>query len=229
MASSRSQKQYSEGPGGSRAQGKYSTEQTCDALKCFVSLQLPDVGEGALQIRVFQEPCPRQSQRAVQPSFTVIMVLYWKRRNLWPWWYSTSNRTVQALVWKIIETGSLERLPSNQAIILSLRLGFLHVVVNSLANNSILFGWLVDYFYFCTEVVTWNWCSKSLSHRWTVHFCAGIETLSFAVNLRTDTRWKQISEMYINFCSFLPFRLEKMTAWQVSRIPIFRRLLPGSE
>lgn len=135
---------------------------------------------------------------------------------------------LQALVWEIIETGSLERLPSNQAITLSLRLGFLHDVVNSLANNSILFGLLVNYFYFCTEVVTWNWYSKSLSCRWT-HFCAGIETLSFAVNLRTDTRWKQISEMYIHSCSFLPLRLEKMTAWQVSRIPIFRRLLPGSE
>lgn len=78
MASSRSQKQYSEGPGGSRAQGKYSTEQSYDALKCFISLQLPDVGEGALQITVFlgQEPCPRQSQRAVQFFFAVIMVLY---------------------------------------------------------------------------------------------------------------------------------------------------------
>lgn len=51
----------------------------------------------------------------------------------------TGKDSVQALVWEV-KTGNLQRFPSNQAIILSLRLDFLHVVVNSLANNGILFA-----------------------------------------------------------------------------------------
>lgn len=127
----------------------------------------------------------------------------------------TGQNPVQALVWEVIKTGNLQRLPSNQAVILSQRLGFLHVVVNSLANTSILFG-LVGYF--CAEVVIWNWCSESLRCRWTALFYAGIETLSSTVNLRTDTRWKQLSEMYVS----VHFFFSGWKRWQHGRCQEFQ-------
>lgn len=60
----------------------------------------------------------------------------------------TGQDPEQALVWVVTETGNLQRLPSNQAIALSLGLCFLHVVVHSLANNGILFGYVGELFLF---------------------------------------------------------------------------------
>lgn len=60
----------------------------------------------------------------------------------------TGQDPLQALVCEVIETGNLQRLSSDQASILSLRLDTLYVVVNSLANNSILFGFVSELFLF---------------------------------------------------------------------------------
>lgn len=95
MASSRHEKQYREGPGGSRAQGKYSADEDYSVLRWLfrtgceeaprsggvhfpcLSLQLCSVGEGALQIGVLQELRSKewQNKEACQP-FTVTGVQF---------------------------------------------------------------------------------------------------------------------------------------------------------
>lgn len=96
MASSRHEKQYPEGPGGStRAQGKYSADEDYSVLRWLfrtaceeashsggvlfpcLTLRLCGVGEGALQIGVLQELRSKewQNKEACQP-FTVTRVQF---------------------------------------------------------------------------------------------------------------------------------------------------------